>query len=209
MYNCYIDKFKLATRSKYILSIRYLIRRLGVKYVREVIYERLLSDEISNYETLIPLDIIIVEKASFFQPNGIPIASEDNKSNKESISRLKKGDVCIIGLSNKKIVGYTWICFQKMKYEPVIEYTSFFHDNEALIYDTFVFPEFRKKKIALKLIESGLRYMYLKGYKKSFVHIQWDNVPSVKSFEALGFHPIKLVIYLRVFTFKKIKQSYI
>ena len=62
-----------------------------------------------------------------------------------------------------------------------------------------------KKQIWFSINEESLRYLKLKNYEKCLVYIEADNIPSIKSFESVGFYHIKIIICLRIFKFKRIK----
>jgi GNAT superfamily N-acetyltransferase len=202
-------RLKLLSSSRYILAARYVMQRIGLKYVKELVYERPFDTEIAAVKTRIPVEVrtVSIEDIKNGLYEGIRLASGDEPvQHNEALGRICNGGVCFVAMIENKVAGFAWLYFQKRKYEPAIEREEAFRDDEALIYDTFSFPEFRRSGIGSKLNEEGLRYLKSKGYKKSLVYIQADNIPSIKSFEAVGFYPTKIITCLRIFKFKRIKE---
>lgn len=202
-------KLKLLSRSRYILAARYVMRRIGLKYVKELVYERSLDTEIPAVKTKMPVEVRTVSIGDIKRGlyHGIRLASGDEPvQHRVVLHRLKNREICLVAMIENKVAGFAWLYFQKRKYEPAIEREETFRDDEALIYDTFVFLKFRRKGVASKLNEEGLRYHKSKGYKRSLVYIQADNIPSIKSFVTVGFYPTKIITCLRIFKFKRIKD---
>jgi GNAT superfamily N-acetyltransferase len=186
------------------------MQRIGLKYIKELVYERPFDTEIATVKTKVPVEVRTVSiediKSGLYQ--GIRLASGDDEpyQHDEALGRLCNGNACFVAMVENKVAGFAWLYFQRRKYEPAIERVETFRDDEALIYATFVFPEFRRKGVGSKLNEESLRYLKSRGYKKSLVYIQADNIPSLKSFETVGFYPIKIITCLRIFKFQRIKE---
>ena len=189
------------------------MQRIGLKYVKELVYERPFDTEIATVKTKVPVEVRTVSiediKSGLYQ--GIRLASGDDEpyQHDEALGRLCNGNACFVAMVENKVAGFAWLYFQRRKYEPAIERVETFRDDEALIYATFVFPEFRRKGVGSKLNEESLRYLKSKGYKKSLVYIQADNIPSIKSFESVGFYLTKIITCLRIFKFNRIKEHYV
>lgn len=202
-------RLKILSRSRYILAARYVLQRIGLKYVKELVYERPFDTEIAAVTTKVRVKVRTVSigdiKNGLYE--GIRLASGDEPvQHNEALGRICNGNICLVAMVENKVAGFAWLYLKKRKYEPAIEREETFRDDEALIYDTFVFPEFRKNSIGSKLNEEGLRYLKSKCYKKSLVYIETDNIPSIKSFSAVGFYPTKIITCLRIFKFKRIKE---
>lgn len=202
-------RLKILSRSRYILAARYVLQRIGLKYVKELVYERPFDTEIATVTTKVRVKVrtVSIEDIKNGLYEGIRLASGDESyEHDKALGRICNGNICLVAMVEDKVAGFAWLYFQKRKYEPAIEREETFRDDEALIYDTFVFSEFRRKGVGSKLNEEGLRYIKSKGYKKALVYIQADNIPSIKSFEAVGFYPTKIITCLRIFKFKRIKE---
>lgn len=202
-------RLKLLSRSRYVLAARYVLRRIGLKYVKELVYERPLGMEIAAVKTRIPVELktVSIEDVKNGLYQGIKLASGDDPcEHNEALGRMCNGNVCFVAMAGNKVTGFAWLYFRKRKYEPAIEREETFEDGEALVYDRVVFPEFRRKGIGNKLNEERLRYLQAKGYKKVLAYIEANNIPSIKSFERMDFYLIKIIIYFRIFKFKRIKE---
>ena len=202
-------RLKLLSRSRYILTARNVMRRIGLKYVKELVYERPLDAEIAAVKTKVAVEIrtVSIEDIKNGLYKAVRLASGDEPyEHNEALGRICNGNVCFVAMVENEVSGFAWLYFQKGKYEPIIEREETFRDDEALIYDRVVFPKFRRKGIGNKLNEERLRYLKSKGYKKVLVYVQADNIPSIKSFETVGFYPTKIITCLRIFKFKRITE---
>jgi len=202
-------RLKLLSRSRYILAVRYVMRKIGLKYVKMLVYERSLDAEIAAVKTRIPVEIrtASIENIKNKLYKEVRLASGDEPyEHNESLGRICNGNVCFVAMVENNVAGFAWLYFQKKKYEPIIEREETFRDDEALIYDRVVFPKFRRKGIGNKLNEERLHYLKSKGYKKVLVYVQADNIASIKSFETVGFYPTKIITCLRIFKFKRITE---
>lgn len=203
-------RLKLLSHSRYILAVMYVMQRIGLKYVKELVYERPLDIEIAAVKTKVPVDVRTVSMIDIKNGlyKGIRLASGDDEPylHDEALGRLCNGNMCFVAMVENKVAGLAWLYLQSKKYEPAIEREETFRDDEALIYATFVFPEFRRRGISSKLNEETLRYLKSRGYKKCLVYIQSNNIPSIKSFEAVGFDLTRVIILCRIFKFKRMKE---
>lgn len=205
-------RLKILSRSRYVLAAMYVMQRICLKYVKELVYERPLSTEIAAIKTRIPVKVrtVSIEDIKTGLYEGIILASGDDPcEHNEALGRICNGNVCFVAMAGNEVAGFAWLYFRKRKYEPAIEREEMFRDGEALIYDRVVFPEFRRKGIGNKLNEERLRYLKAKDYKKALVYVEADNIPSIKSFESVGFYLTKIVVYIRIFKFKRIKEYYV
>lgn len=212
MFNNLSIRLRLLFRSRYILAIMYVMQRIGLKYIRELVYERSLDAEIAAVTTKVPVKVrrVSIEDIKNGLFVGIGLASGDEPvQHNEALGRICNGGVCFVAMIENKVAGFAWLYFQKRKYEPAVEREETFRDDEVLIYDTFVFSEFRRKGVGSKLIEGCLQYLKSKCYKRSLVYINANNVPSINSFINVGFYLTKVIICLRVFKFKRIKEYHI
>lgn len=185
---------------------------MGLKYIKELVYERPLDTQITAIDTAIPVEVrtVSIEDIKSGRFDGIKLASGDDPvQHNEALGRLFNGCICFIALIENNMAGFAWINFQKRKYEPAIERVETFNDDEALIYNTFVFSEYRRKGVGSKLNEMCLRYLKSKGYKRSLVYINANNVPSIISFTNLGFRVTKYIILIRLFKYKGVKENII
>lgn len=79
---------------------------------------------------------------------------------------------------------------------------SFYFDrHSAFIYDTFVIPGFRGRKLARRMIEHVVDYLKKRNHAHIFCHIEKWNTPSIKAFKYAGFHPICTLRFVRIACF--------
>ena len=113
---------------------------------------------------------------------------ETAKKNKHIFYILKEND-CIIGYV-KIGIGINYIHDFKKKIR--------FPEETAFIYDTFVMPEYRGKKLALFSLYDIFIYLRNKKIKKIICHIEKWNKPSIRVFENAGFRMFENIRFVRV-----------
>ena len=203
-------RLKLWSRSRYVLAARGVMGRIGLKYVRMLVYERSLDTEIPKIETKVPVEVRLVSsedvKNGYYQ--GVKLASGDDPSqHNKSLMRLKNGDICFVAIVEHAVAGFAWLYMQKKKYEPAIETEISLEDGESLIYDRLVFPEFRGNGIGEKLNEERIHFLKARGFKKVYGYVYTDNIVSIKSLKALGLYPTRIITCLKVFGVKRIREQ--
>ncbi len=208
--NSFTQKFKLFGRSRYILFMRHTLGRLGLRYVKMLVYGRSLDSPIPEIETTMPVMIkaFSAEDATSSVFSGIRLTSGDDPvTHDKTLSRIASGnEVCLVATVNGVAAGYGWILLHGTNYEPAIERDERFENGEPLVYQGLVFPKFRGLKIHKKLVEERLQFLRRKGCKYCWVYVQSDNVPSIQSLERLGFELVKTITFLRIFMFKRLAE---
>jgi len=197
-------------RARSVLMIRYLLSKIGLKYVTYFVFEIDLNKEILSVQTKIPIEFEIATENSIKQNlyNNIKFVSGDDPIlHNEALRRIAEGDICFVGRVNGIVSAISWISFKEKHYEPEIEKEEIFTRDEALIYRRVVFPKYRRNDISKKLTEISLRYLKINGYKKAKVYIASDNVFSIKSFTPFGFHPTRKITCIRILNYKKILDT--
>ena len=203
-------RVKLQACSRYVLVARKTMEGLiRLKYVKMLFIERLLDAEIPRIETSVPVKIRVVSaedvKTGYYP--GVRLTSGDDPSHHgEALRRLGEGDVCLVAMIGDKVAGFAWLYMQERKYEQAIETEITLADKESLLYDRLVFSEFRKKGIGEKLNEERLRFLKSKGFKKALGYVLTNNIYSIKSLEAVGFYPTKIITCFKVFKFKRRRE---
>jgi len=199
-------RWSYLSRSRYILAARYLINRIGLKYVKGIVYGRPLNIELAEVATVLPISVKLVSIDDINNKKYLRTklsSGDDLVKHQETVDRLNSGDMCFIAELDNTIVGFSWLSFNRIKYENAYEREITLNEDEALIYDRMVFRGFRMSGVSNKLNEEQLNFLRINNYKKSLVIIRSDNIPSIKSFEKFGFYPEKYLICLRIFWFKK------
>jgi len=204
-------KLTLWRRSRFILAGRRIMRRIGFKYVRMIEFVRPLDAPIPIIETKLKVEVRpfltedsenkIYDRICFTPGDNLPLHDK-------TLRRVASGnEECLVAIVNGEVAGYIWLLFIGTNYEPAIEIEETFAEGEGLVYQLNVFANYRKKYIAKKLINNGLSYFKSKGYRKCYSYVESDNMPSIKSFEGMGFHPSRVITCLRIFKFKRKKEA--
>jgi len=71
----------------------------------------------------------------------------------------------------------------------------------AMIYDTFVLPEYRGKHVGLTLVNQAVDYLRGRGYERLWCHIPEWNVASSTLYRRAGFREIKRIRFVRLMSF--------
>ena len=209
-----IDKLRLKmtlwSRSRFILSGRYIMRRIGFKSVKMIEFIRPLDAPISIINTKIRVEIkpFLVEDANNKTYNRICFTpGDDAPSHNKTLSRVANGkDACLVAIVDGEVAGYVWLLFIGTNYEPDIEMEETFAEGEGLVYQLNVFAKFRGKYIASKLIQEGLFYFKSRGYRKCYSYVESDNISSIRSFEKVNFYPVRAITCLRILKFIRTKE---
>ena len=94
-------RLKLLSRSRYILASRYVLRRIGLNYVKELVYERPLDTKIITVTTKVHVEIrtVSIEDITNGVYNGIKLASGDDPvQHNEVLDRMCNGNVCFVAM---------------------------------------------------------------------------------------------------------------
>jgi len=102
---------------------------------------------------------------------------------------------------NDKVVGFIKIAIVRAYIEDYEDEISL-ADDEAFIYDTFILPEFRKKRMGSFMLFSILNELKKKNFLFAFCHIPNWNCASCKLYQGMGFKRISYIRYIRLFRFR-------
>jgi len=106
--------------------------------------------------------------------------------------------VCILHRSN--IIGYIKVGINNVyihDFDKVVHFPS----KIAFIYDTFVLPEYRGKRIASCAIIETIQFLEERGLEKLWCHIEGWNHASLKTFQKVGFKKKASIRFFRLFGF--------
>jgi uncharacterized protein (DUF362 family)/GNAT superfamily N-acetyltransferase len=95
------------------------------------------------------------------------------------------------------IIGYVKIGLGQV-YIHDFDQAPTFPPKTAFIYDTFVLPEYRGKRLASFALEQVSRYCREKKYSKILCHIERWNVVSVRAFEGAGYEARESIRFIRL-----------
>jgi len=102
---------------------------------------------------------------------------------------------------NGKIIGYIKVGFKKVfinDYKKSIE----FPQDVVFLYDMYVTPEFRSKKVAVYLLNEASRFSKNIGFSKALAYAPDWNIPSMKSLTKAGLKREKKIRYIQIFGVK-------
>lgn len=115
---------------------------------------------------------------------------------KEVEAALRHNHVFLIMLHQDQIIGYVKIGIGPTyinDFDQMIELMP----GTAFVYDTFTLPDYRGKRLALFALNQTGEYFKALNFTQILCHIEEWNVPSIKTFEKAGFHPIDSIRFIR------------
>ncbi len=99
-----------------------------------------------------------------------------------------------------RIAGYVKIGFGKV-YVQDFNREITLPAKDAMIYDTFVLPEFRGRRVALALVNEAAGYLKGRGYERIWCHIPEWNVASSTLYLKAGFREVERIRFVRLMSF--------
>ncbi len=96
-----------------------------------------------------------------------------------------------------KIVGYIKIARER---GYVLDYGAELSlpPGDAFVYDTFVLPEYRGKRIASFLIGEAMAFLREEGFRRLWCHIPVWNAASISAFSRSGFRKIAHIRFAKI-----------
>ncbi len=97
------------------------------------------------------------------------------------------------------------LCFVATEKEKIIGSIFANHDGGLTghIHKLAIHPDFRRKKIASKLLQKAIQKMKRDGITLIFGHVKRKNIPSIRMLESNGFEKRKTHYLMDLFTDKK------
>ena len=195
------EKLQFSLRFKNLLNyLENVIRKNIVDYTQVIIYEKPLTN-IPSINTKIKVS---VKRASLDDIRKIHVMHARNKNSLSK--RLNDGHLCFIAKRKGDVVGYCWVAFREL-YVSEIDKKIKFNNAEACLYNAFVFPEYRRKRVYQKILVEIFRFLRKNGHKKAFINVLSTNIPSQRGVEHVGFKVIKNVTFFRLFGLKKYVEN--
>lgn len=100
-----------------------------------------------------------------------------------------------------KIIGYIKIGLNRVYIQDYDEFILL-PPRGSFIYDTFVLPEYRGKRIAALLVQEAVEYLRERGHGKTWCHIPRWNVASIRVYKHAGFHEVAYIRFVRLLFWK-------
>jgi len=188
-------------RARYLLFYHseplkyYLNSFLGLRMTQLIYYQLPLTDgtDIKGVEALIPME---VKRGEYEEVERLDLPLQQRESYK---SRLKRGDIFICAQGpDGRILGYMWASLNTV-YLTEVEDEITMGANEAWLYDAYVFPEYRNRKVIQKTLAEGLGYLKGIGVRRVRLDVEKGNIPSRRGVERAGFRKEGEGTYIKIF----------
>lgn len=200
------DKLKFSLHFKNLLNyLENIIRKNILGRTQLIIYEKSLID-VPRIEAKIrvavrPVALHHIKKLAEVR-GGILGSMRALAYERNLRKRLENGHICFIAEDKKgQIVGYCWVAFHEIFLSEISKKLEL-SPEEADLYDAFIFPEYRGKKIYQKILQEIFTFLRKNQYVRAYGHALIDNIPSRRGIARVGYRPKKVVTLLRLFGFK-------
>jgi GNAT superfamily N-acetyltransferase len=111
--------------------------------------------------------------------------------------RLKRHDAVAVAFAGQQAIGYLWMTFGS-GLELVFDTVWIVHPNEAVLYDTFVLPEWRGRGIHACMDVALNNWAYPRGIVRAFASISAVNNQSLGVLKLAGKARIMTLVLVRV-----------
>lgn len=114
----------------------------------------------------------------------------------KTLIRLSKGMRCFIARIDGNLAGISWISYRRSSNEGV---KLTLNPGEALLLESFTFPEYRKRGVQTALIDRRLFFLKETDYRKVYVIYEPGNEYSIRALKRNGFTEMKSIMLIRIF----------
>ena len=116
-------------------------------------------------------------------------------------ARLKSGRRGFLALAAERLCGYGWLSRQtEIDARCGIEISP--GEDEGYIYDGFMFPAFRRRRVYARLLFARLEWLQKEGCRRVYSIVFSDNVPALNAHWQAGFRPYGQMSYSKIFNFR-------
>lgn len=159
-------------------------------------YIRYLDSDDIEIKSDIPLAINYSnfnETSDWIRDQNIPWMLSEN----ERKIAINEGHYWMCAKYNGNIIGYTKVGFGKVYVNDYKKAVKFPIDT-VFIYDNYVKPEFRGKKVVPYLMNEACLFFRKKGFAKALGYVPDWNIASKKSVIRIGLKSAKKIRYIRI-----------
>jgi RimJ/RimL family protein N-acetyltransferase len=116
-------------------------------------------------------------------------------------ARLKSGRRGFLALAAGRACGYGWLSRQT-EIDARCGIAISLGQDEGYIYDGFMFPAFRRRRVYARLLCARLDWLQGEGCRRVYSIVFADNVPALNAHWQVGFRPYGKMSYSRIFSFR-------
>lgn len=178
------------------MALAYLLARIGVKYFKALLWERVIDEEIVDVRLKARVKVKLATESDLA---GSPLFRKDS-------GKISEENMCFIAIEGESIVGYVWFNIGVEAYVSELERKIRLKPGEGYVYAAFVLPAFRRKGIFKCLMQEVLLAAKSRNLEKLYVVTLTANIPSQRAFRLVGFRPIKLVSFIKIFFWRKYNE---
>ena len=172
-----------------------LLRALGRHCYRgnsAVWFERDLSAAIPEAPARIPVQVVMDQP----QRTLAWLRGQSHEAEELDLAE-REGHLLVHALHQDQIVGWLKTGYPRVyvtDYRQIVELP----DGVAMLYDSYVTPEFRGQRILGEMVTEAMRELRRRGLRRMLCHIPEWNQASTKAYRRCAFEPFGRVSYRRV-----------
>lgn len=102
-----------------------------------------------------------------------------------------------IATHGERIIGYIKIGVNRV-YILDFDRILCLPKRTAMIYDTFVLPEYRRRGVCSYLISESLKFLDVEGYESLWCHIPPWNTASIRAYSRAGFRKVARIRFVKI-----------
>ena len=115
---------------------------------------------------------------------------------------IMRGHLCFIADMNGEIAHYKWVALDEA-YVSELNRNIHCNYNSAYIYSSYTVPKFRGFGLDPKVTMRVFDYLHEKGIEKVYILVQFNNIPSLRVMQKVGYRKMGEVRFVQVFGFRK------
>lgn len=115
---------------------------------------------------------------------------------------IMRGHLCFIADMNGEIAHYKWVALDEA-YVSELNRNIRVSYNSAYIYSSYTVPKFRGFGLDTKVTMKVFDYLHERGIEKVYILVQFNNIPSLRVMQKVGYRKMGEVRFVQVFGFKK------
>ena len=121
------------------------------------------------------------------------------------MERIQANHRCFVGIKNNEILSYAWLAFREI-YSNGIKRKILLRNKEALLYDIYADPSYRKRGVISEIISQAFIQLRENGYQRVFSLVRSYNEPSKRTMKKLNGKIKGEILFLKILTFCRCVQ---
>jgi hypothetical protein len=157
-------------------------------------WDDLAAVTIPQLQARIPLDVRLAGASDWSRLRELP--QEAGRGQEEFETRLARGDLCFIGLSDDRLVHVFWVAVRE-SWIPALGATLRLEPGDAYAYESFTAENIRGQGVQPAVTVFVLRYEQAHGFRRHLFYIERHNRAALRALPKYANPPFTLTRTLR------------